>query len=311
MERSDEIRVTQKSIKKKMNKNSNGIRTILISGSIEIDLLLADSEKRLSPLKVLETQGLPKVGDKYAESDFIFRNTFYTDADPKYDGYRNGKHTYHITYTITGEEVENKEKEEKEEQIISITLGTEEDPYSVPVDLDGKWNRNSAGEFFNDPLTVKCGIATFTFTRKEFRNPYHRALQFWNTINSSTLWGFLRHHLRCTKILPSLTYTNKKAYWNVIYELQFRALSWIERRVDCGYYVRGNGNTLYRAMNADGSPTDQPILLNGYGGPLDTRTRIEPVYKEFRTYQEADLSLLNLPNPFDEIKTDDEGTLLE
>lgn len=185
---------------------------------------------------------------------------------------------------------------ESETSILTVDASTEAEKYAVPFDLDGVANVNSVGEWFSDPLNVEYGRIRLTFKRRERRNPWPIALDYWNAINSEPLWGCLPATVKVDSILPALDLTTGGTRWNVVYNLTYRALGWLEKRADAGFYARDANGFFYRILNADGSPKETPTLLDGKGGVLPAGA--EPVFQTFRLNAYRDLNALGLPNPF-------------
>lgn len=262
------------------------------------------------PLTILNDGRLPTLGDRYVESGVVFRNVFFTEATPRFMGPSGSRWRWEATYAVGGEfsnasnsnaSDEDDEKEandEKETTLLSFSASIETEDFASAVDLDGKLNANSLGEFFSDPLIFKSGILNLNFSRQERRNPLGKSISFFQAHNSKAIWGFAPGTVKVADVSFSSTTTNFDVTYDVSYRLQYRPRGWFVEKANAGfYYVDARTGSTARALNVDGSPTNDPVLLGSAGERLAAGSA--PIFNRFRVTNPMDFRALNLPNPFD------------
>ncbi len=274
-----------------------------VSGSI-IYNVWSDREDEL-PLTILNDPRLPTLGDRYVENGVVFRNVFFTDATPRFMGPSGTRWRWEATYSVGGEfsnastSDEPEEDEETETTLLSFSASIETEDFASAVDLDGELNANSLGEFFADPLLFKSGILNLNFSRQERRNPLSKSIAFFQAHNAAPLWDvFAPGTVKVADVSFSSTTTNFDVTYDVSYKLQYRPRGWFVEKANAGFYcVDAASGATVRALNADGSPTNAPVLLDLSGARLVPGSA--PIFKNFRVTNPMDLNALNLPNPFE------------
>lgn len=252
------------------------------------------------PITLLADKRLPQLGTAYVENGIVFNGVFYSDATPRYIGPRGGLFRWEITYTIGGEFSKNQQStgggtEQQPPTLLSFSTSMELEDYASAVDLDGLWNTNSMGEFFADPIIYKTGILGLKYQRREYSNPLWKIRNFFQTINSVEWYGFSAGTVKVADISFSATQTTAETTYDVSYTLQFRPRGWNVVKANSGLY-EVVGTSVVRATNADGSPTDGPVLLALNGTRLSPGATVPTL--SLRTNQTADLYDLGLPDPF-------------
>lgn len=273
----------------------NGLELAKVSGTITYEVEVDTAET--APLTFRGGAALPKVGMTYAERGVPFYGAKYVDLKTTRAGRRNRNFLWIYKYTIGGSPATA--AQEQNGTILTISASTEAEDYATACDLDGLWNVNSLGEWYQEPLSVKYGILTFTFVRREYENPWFKAMDYWETINDAQTWSvFPQAALKVASIIPTMTQTEQEVYWDVNYQIKYRALGWLLKKANSGFYARSPLYPYpYRILNADGSPTENPSLLDANGAVL--APGVAPVYRTFRLNQYANFDNLNLPSPFD------------
>lgn len=283
----------------------NGKPVKKVSGSIVYNAW-SNREDEL-PLTVLSDGRLPSLGDRYVENGVVFRNVYFTEATPRFMGPSGSRWRWEITYSVGGEfsnaatapEDEEDEEETTETTLLSFSASIETEDFASAVDLDGFPNANSLGEFFADPLIFKSGILNLNFSRQERRNPLSKSIAFFQAHNSAPLWGeFPAGTVKVADVSFTSTTTNFDVTYDVSYKLQYRPRGWAVEKANAGFYcVDVSAGGVVRALNADGSPTNDPVLLDLSGARLPAGST--PFFKAFRVTYPKDLSALRLPNPFE------------
>lgn len=275
------------------------------------------------PLQILNSNsGLPRCGDIYVEPYFdaqgkeqlrVYDGVYFKSATPKFVGPRGSMFLWEVSYDVDGTSCEKKEKNEneqsKEETILqlSITMGVEE--YASAVDVRGFPNCSTVGEFFADPLMLKYGVLSMTYKRKEYSNPLTKLMKYYKCVNNATMWGFNPG----TVILDDASFSatqlcddegNMRSEYDVSYKFSYKRgyenAGWNITKANAGLYYMSNGVPI-RALNNDGSPTDQPVLLDENGARLSSvspTAKSSPCMLSFQIYPSEDLNELGLPDPF-------------
>lgn len=275
----------------------NGKPRLTGSGSVEYRAYCDSRDD--NPYEFYSSSKLPQPGSFYRNS-----GVRYGGFSATYDGKRDGFFCWRMSYPLGGaaessadeSNASDENGESGAETILTVDASPESERCALPFDLDGTPNVNSLGEWFDDPLNVEFGRLALTFRRRETANPWPRALEYWNAINSTPIWGCDVATLKVKAIVPSLELTTGGRRWNVSYSIVYRSLGWLVKRADAGFYATGPRG-VYRILNDDGSPKESPTLLNGAGAELAPGA--SPVYRTFRVNPWKDFGALNLPNPFD------------
>lgn len=280
----------------------NGEPVVKISGSLV--LVVITSRPDLLPLTLLDLMreaGAPAVGDVYTEGSAWIERTFYADATPRFIGPNGAGWEWEVTYSIGGVYVDaptptnSNESNDSNETLLTFTSSIELEDYASAADLNGEWNCNSNGEFFADPLIFKNGVLTMVYNYREYANPLETSRRFFQKVNADAWYSFPAGSVKCADINFTATQTAQETYYDTTYKLQYRPLGWTVDKANSGFYYL-NGSSLTRALNADGSPTSEPVLLNAQGGLLASGN--PPVIKRFVVNASENFDDLNLPDPF-------------
>ena len=271
-----------------------------VSGSVVV-LALSD-DRRDTAFDVAYSPRLPQLGSAYVdERGFVHRDAIFKDISPRFVGARGNFFEWELTYSIEGttsnSTVENVEDTsdtgEGAQTILNFSAQLEQEDVAGAVDMDGKWNVNSLGLFFDDPLMFKTGTLAMSYSRREFVNPLLKLANFTNCLNSTPIWWCPAGTLRVADITTSIQETDVGSSYDVTYKLLYRPSGWAVEKPNSSFYVK-SGNSFVRALNDDGSPVESPVFIALDGTRLSTGT---PPFRSFRVYPVADLNLLGLPDP--------------
>lgn len=278
-----------------------------------------------SPLQILNTNsvGLPQCGDVYVEpyqsgggwQTRVFPNVYFKTATPRFVGPRGALWLWEVSYDVDGITTEKPTTEEGDETTETTTLtfstSMSVEEYASAVDIRGYPNCSTLGEFFADPLMLKYGVLSMSYRRKEYSNPLSTMMTYYKCVNSSALWGFPAGTVllddasfTATRLLDSNgdEYSEYDATYKFSYKRGYGGAGWNIVKANAGLYCKTSSNAIVRALNNDGSPSDQPVLLSAAGLRLDSLTpgaTANPYMLSFQVYPSADLSALGLPSPFD------------
>lgn len=266
-----------------------------VSGTV-VYAAFSDSPQDAS-LDVMHSSRLPSLGAVYVdERGVAWPGVTYSERTARYIGVRGNYFLWEVTYTLTGSTQEQPEGGDEESVILNFDASVETYDEADGVDLDYKFNTNSLGFFFEDPLIFKRGILNLNFQRREDSNPLTTMMNYLGCINSETLWNFPPATVRLADMSYTSTVTETATTYDVTYRLQYKTATWNILKANTSYYYAYNGS-LYRALNDDGSPRETPLLIGVDGSVLPSG--VAPPTRSFRVYPYADLNDLNLPDPFE------------
>lgn len=277
----------------------NGVQIVKPTGALVYEVLSddpTDDEFSMgwSPL-------LPQLWETLVLNGRPLDGVFVTEYTPKFEGPQGNLWRWTFRYTLGGEWSHNEhitnedEKKDEQKELGSFDYSVEYNDLASKFDVAGRRNVNTLGDWFADPLLLKEATVNFNFTFQTKSNPLPITQKYNDTVNSAPLWGLPAGTVRATNISASCQLLSTGNQWSVNYTLAYRPNGWTERRANAGYYYMLNGSPTV-AMNADGSPKNEPVLLDANGGLLAATA--EPYFIEFQTFQTQDLNELNLPNPF-------------
>lgn len=258
-----------------------------------VDVSRADEQ----PIFILQDKRLPQLAANYVENGVVYRNVYYVDATPRFIGPAGSLYRWEVTYNLGGEftnapsQVDN----QRVETLLNFSISTELEETASASDLDGKWNVNTIGDFYADPIVYRTGILTLNYSRRENYNPLQKVFDYFQTVNNASWYGMDAGTVLVSDITFSAVETEAETTYDVNYKLQYRRKGWNVEKANSGLYYIYNSSKV-RALNPDGSPTDEPVLLAVDGTRLAAGNA--PVMQTFRVHPAADLDALNLPDPF-------------
>lgn len=284
--------------------NYRGETTPVVKISGTVTIVVLTTKANIKPLALLslledlpEQSRPPRVGDVYTEGNAWTERTFYVDATPRLVGPRGALWEWEVQYAVGGVYVDDPTdpQQPQDETLLQFSATVDLEDYATACDLDGRWNVNSAGDFYADPLVFKSGILNLTYQYREYENPLWKSRDFFQAVNLGDWYGFPQGTVKVADIsFNSTTTLQRGTYYDVTYKLQYRPRGWAIEKADAGFYFLSFGRYV-RALHADGSPTEEPILLNGSGAPLNSG---DPVFRYFRMNVLTNLYALDLPDPF-------------
>ena len=241
----------------------NGLGQMSVSGQI-LYYAWTDSPAD-SPLLILNSGLVPRIGDNYVEAGQVFRDVIFKGAAPRYIGPDGSLFKWSITYDLEGTAKQTSSGEEPppaevdDPILLDFSFSVDKNQYAEIADLDGRINANTLGEYFSDPLTFNEAVVNFEFKRTEYRNPLLLADTYYESYNAAPIWGLRAGTLRVLDISSAANVTTARTSWSTVYRLQYRRRGWLVQKANTSlYYYNTNSNTITRITNADGSPVEQP-----------------------------------------------------
>lgn len=197
-----------------------------------------------------------------------------------------------------------------------LNWGFERYQKAIDKDLDDQAIINSAAEPYDPPVEVDDSRPTLTITRAEASFNYTKAIEYQDSVNLDSFYGFEPGQAKIAGITGrGPIKEGDVTYWDVTYEIQFRREGWQLIILDAGfrYYDSSDSDKLKIFKDDQGNPLNQPGLLNGLGDKLyGSKTTIKqqvgvywepvevatpPQYNRFRVYKEKAFGALGLEYP--------------
>ncbi|MBR5243733.1 MAG: hypothetical protein IKW13_05815 [Thermoguttaceae bacterium] len=291
---------------------ANGKQIFAVSGRLVYDVYV-DSPLD-GPATIATSPVLPRQGSWYVENGLVYVGVRVGKISPRFVGPDGKLFLWRATFPVEGRtsktiragddsasDAETPETEDGAETstddavllTFSASIATED--YSLPADLNGRFNVNSLGEWFADPIIYKSGVLELRYRREEFSNPLAKICDFHNATNSDAWGGFAPGTLKA-EITYSAETRAESTSFDVDYKISWRPRGWNDVKANAGLYAK-SGERVVRVTNADGSPTESPVLLAADGTRLPTGS--EPLYLTFRTMFPKPFAALGLPSPFE------------
>jgi hypothetical protein len=164
----------------------------------------------------------------------------------------------------------------------------------VEEDKDGNKVTNSAGDYFDPPITMDDTRPLLKVTRNEATYNPAMAKTWKDTINSLTWNGFDPYTVKVGEITGDLQYNPECGfYFEVTYEFEIEVKGWRKLILDQGLRALDSGTgKQYAILDEKGEEITSPVLLDGSGNKLANGA--SPVYLSFKVYTEADFTPLNI-----------------
>lgn len=153
---------------------------------------------------------------------------------------------------------------------------------------------NSAGDYFDPPVTCDDSRPTLRIIRNEKSFDAKYADAWKDTLNKKTFFGFDPGTVKMTMPTGDLEYNPVCGFfYPVTYEFEINPDGWRKKILDQGMRTAdANTGDISPCVDKDGNPVTTPVLLDGSGGQLQSGD--DPFYMEFDIYNEADFGVLNL-----------------
>ena len=178
---------------------------------------------------------------------------------------------------------------------IKISWGENRFDQVVFEDINGNPVVNSAGDYFDPPVTCDDSRPTLRIVRNEPTYIPQYALTWKDTTNLDTFYGFAPGTVKMSTPLGELDYNPICGFYYIVtYQFEINPNGWAKQILDQGMRQIVSGSKT-NILDDDGTPITAPIPLKGNGKKLVTGGT--PVALTFNVYQQSDFSQLNLdPN---------------
>lgn len=226
--------------------------------------------------EAVNADGIPQKGNSHP----LDSNLKAEEPEASREGFNY--YVVRVTYTRTaGDDGESTPNPLTERPKIQWDFGNSSEP--IDRDIDGNAITNSAGDAFDPPNTADFGTYTVTISRNLLTFDPIEAVYYQNSCNKGTqsLLGICsidEGQGRILYIKPTHEYTTVAQYVNVATVIEVRKDGHQIRALDQGQrgnYNDGNsGIAIGEIYDADGVQVSSPILLDGYGAPLNTTYKV-------------------------------------
>jgi hypothetical protein len=160
------------------------------------------------------------------------------------------------------------------------------------VDRNGNPVINSAGDYFDPPITIDDSRPTLRIVRNEQQYSPTYALSWKDTLNTDSFFGFPPLSVKMSTPLGELEYNPICGFYYVVtYQFEINPNGWKKWILDQGMRQIVSG-VKQKILDDQGEDISSPALLDGTGVKLQTGG--SPVAIPFEVYQEADYGMLGL-----------------
>lgn len=278
-------------------KKLNGVPVVKPAGQYVYDVYSDDPND--NEWVMFQDFRLPQMGERFVIDGIPLGGVWVKDMTPTFIERSGNLYLWEFSYELSGDfnggqtsTGDDAEDETVVEDGFSFSATFED--VASKYDLDNKFNVNTLGEWFADPINLKRGVLEFTYTRTERRNPVLLSRQYSNCVNATEWHGFAPGTIYCDWITGSRQTTAEGDKFQNQYVLRWKEAGWTTTRANAGNYAMING-VVQRVLNVDGSPRQEPVLLDATGAVLAANE--EPYILTFRTTGAAELNDLGLPDP--------------
>ncbi len=175
---------------------------------------------------------------------------------------------------------------------VKISWGENRFEQTCFEDRNGDPVVNSAGDYFDPPISIDDSRPTLRIVRNERSYSPTYALSWKDTINTDTFYGFPPGTVKMSTPLGDLEYNPVCGFYYVItYQFEINPDGWKKQILDQGMRQIDSG-VKQKILDDKGEEINSPALLDGAGTRLPTGGT--PVALTFEVYAEADYSLLGL-----------------
>lgn len=211
-----------------------------------------------------------------------------------------------VTYTFKTVQVEEEEVEKQNfpnplDRRCRVSIRQARYGELKVLDFNGDAKRTSAGEIY-PPTEVDAPRYTLSF-HKNYTTIPDWVWDLQNKLNSDAVT--VRGKMFDAKTLkfsleeiPEKKIENGVRHFPIRWVLEYRRDTWIDKRVDAGFYYLDANGKLVRMTDNDGSPTVVEEWLDGSGGRLrdiiDNPQPGDETINEFDDYEEASFSQMPL-----------------
>lgn len=182
---------------------------------------------------------------------------------------------------------------------IKISWGTTKFERVCQYDINGDAITNSAGQYFDPPVTCDDSRMNLRIERNEPSFDPSIADTYKDSISSDVFFGQQPGTWKIADITADLEYnvdcgTPDGFYYKVTYTFEFRSEGWASMILDQGLMVLNGSDQLVQALDNSSPPVavTSPIPLDGNGKALASSADL--VFQTFDIYEEIAFGPLNL-----------------
>lgn len=164
-------------------------------------------------------------------------------------------------------------------------------------DINGKAIVNSAGDYFDPPVTIDDSRPIVKIVRNEATFDPVLAKTYKDSTNTDTFLGQDPYTWKISDIQGDLEYnmdcgTPDGFYYVVTYELEFNPDTWKKLILDQGMRGLDGSGKFTQFLDDKGQPVSDPVLMDGNGGRKSATA--DPHFFTFEVYREVAFADLNL-----------------
>lgn len=216
-------------------------------------------------LAVQLADGIPRIRDVYSAGDSVDLGALVEDVSAKQS---DGPFIWLVDVQYSTQQLEEGEEDENPlARPATLNWGNESDSAVMTVDKRGVDVLTSAGEPFDPGLSQPRTVITLTIEKNEDNYDPQEAVDYQDSINSDTWFGFAPGFVQLKSITASSQFEGEFAYYKKSYSFRMHKRGFQPRILDRGFtYLDDDGQIM--PFEFEGHPPSTPQLLNGLGGPL-------------------------------------------
>ena len=238
------------------------------------------------PQSILQTMGW-EYGQIYAFRGDYDKYSFLTEIKIEETNYM--EFTATLTFTIFNPQEQGDVNPLL--QPIEVAWGFRDQEVVQFLDYDGNPIVNTAGEFFDPPITEPMSIPLLTIQRNEPIGTYSpaKAYTYRGAVNSDTFAGEDPGKCKVLQISGKRLYNPIcRWYFQVTYEFEFNPDGFRRHVPSMGYRQLSKDQTKLEQIVVQGSPASNPMCLDENG-----RWNLTPYIMEFQTRAELPFQIFN------------------
>lgn len=248
---------------------------------------------------VYNADNLPKLGATYMENGVLVGGLTCSSVKPTFKGVFGNYFAWEVVCDYGGNRSQGA-SQPQDNELLNFNYSVELVDYYNPCDYYGHPNTNTFGEFFDEPINNPNGCMTLTYQMKSQYNPLPLARDYFNSVNGTMMWGWAEPYtVKVESITGSCSVKQSTTEWTNTFVLKVMGGGWYLPKANSSHFYLDANGQLQRALNADGSPTDEPVLINKDGTLYNPKSIYDaPYYIQFEPYRMCDLNELYLPDPY-------------
>jgi hypothetical protein len=172
-----------------------------------------------------------------------------------------------------------------------VEIGGEQYERICDADVAGAAVTNSAGDYFDPPVTRDDSRPSLVIVRNEAYDAPDLSADYSDTVNDATFFGQAAGNVKCGVITRRRQWHQAVPggfYWKTTYPFSLNRDGWNKSILDQGLRRLEGTPAQRKQIAVDGQLATSPVLLDGSGGVLAPGGT--PVFRSYQVYPSRDFS---------------------